>query len=303
MRPYLTTLLLIGGCFSHNFCLAQNEADSKQTRQVNRDEDGKARRDRMHKFSASVRFFEGSEPQAGAQLADQPILRFDDNARENNDGTVWVWGRTGRPVAVAEIFSYTGQRALTHTGHSLSTKPLVGNVNGRGVVTARKAGISLQQLNDAPIPATTEVGRMRQFKQLSRRFTAHEFWRPAKTRYELRPLPQPLYRYRDPGAGIIDGVIFAFCHGTNPEVIMLIELVSDADETAWQFAFARLAHAECHVELDGLDVWNCVRYEDVVPAGEAYWTFSRSFAQVDNPQTTAPIKSRLQSLFDSLFDG
>ena len=84
---------------------------------------------------------------------------------------------------------------------------------------------------------------------------------------------------------------------------MLIELVEQDDAKAkWQFAFARLAHAECHVELDGVDVWNCVRYEDVVPPGEPYWTFARTFAQVDNPQTATHEKGLLRALFDSLFE-
>ncbi len=306
MRPLLTTLLLLSSFAVYDVCLAQNEKQSvneQGNEQEIRRRESAERRDRMRKFAAAVQFFEGSDRAEGAQLVEQPILRFDDNARLNNDGTVWVWGRAGRPVAVSEIFSNTGRKSLTHTGHSLSTKPLAGDLNGGRVVTANNAGISLQDLDDGPRPATTEAGRLRQFKQLLRRFTAHEFWRPGKTRYELRPLPQPLYRYSDPKAGLDDGEMFAFCHGTNPEVIMLIELVREGGAKAeWQFAFARLAHAECHVELDGSDVWNCVRYEDVLPTGEPYWTFARTFAQVDNPQTVTGQKSGLRKLLDSLFD-
>ena len=99
------------------------------------------------------------------------------------------WGRRGRPVAASEIFSYPSYKTLTHTGHSLSTRPLTGQLKGARVVSSRKAGVSLQPFPSAREPATNKTARLRQIKQLSRRFAAHEFWKPGNTRYELRMLP------------------------------------------------------------------------------------------------------------------
>ena len=99
MRPLLTTLLLLSSLIVYDVCLAQNEKQSvseQGNEQENRRRESAERRDRMQKFAAAVQFFEGSDREVGAQVVEQPILRFDDNVRANNDGTVWVWGRAGR---------------------------------------------------------------------------------------------------------------------------------------------------------------------------------------------------------------
>ena len=60
-----------------------------------------------------------------------------------------------------------------------------------------------------------------------RRFKAHEIYTPWRStvsvRHDLRLLPQPILRYKDPGAGILDGAIFLLAHEGNPEIIVVIE--------------------------------------------------------------------------------
>ena len=33
----------------------------------------------------------------------EPIYRFDDPARQFSDGTIWAWGRSGRPAALLTL--------------------------------------------------------------------------------------------------------------------------------------------------------------------------------------------------------
>ena len=40
---------------------------------------------------------------------------------------------------------------------------------------------------------------------------------------------RPIYRYDDSDAGIDDGAVFAFVHGTDPEVFLVLESRSDED--------------------------------------------------------------------------
>ncbi len=87
-------------------------------------------------------------------------------------------------------------------------------------------------------------------KQFARRFSAKEML--AGDVYALRLMPQPIDQY------VIDesdenwkGAIFVLAHGTNPEVLLLIEPL----DNGWQYGLCRLAGAELTVKLDDQVVW------------------------------------------------
>jgi hypothetical protein len=146
----------------------------------------------------------------------------------------------------------------------------------------------------APKPDARETGRLRQFKEIARRFTAHEFWDPDNSRFELRLLVQPVHRYRDSAAEIQDGTVFVLAHGTNPEVLLLIEAAGPTIEMSrWQYGLARTSNAETHVELDGKEVW----FQDRVKGGstrpeDPYRVFTLPPAAAPGEQTTKPPQSR-----------
>lgn len=135
-------------------------------------------------------------------------------------------------------------------------------------------GVVFQDVTGAPVPAETEVGRTSQIKEIAHRFSAHQFWLPDDTRYELRLLTQPVHRYQAPDLGILSSAVFIFCHSTNPEAALLIELAKDGSAAAkWRFALARIGHAEFHAHLDGKEVWTVPRADRVRPSS-AYWAFT-----------------------------
>jgi hypothetical protein len=153
-----------------------------------------------------------------------------------------------------------------HVVHSLSVGLVTAEIGGGLWWSPRRPGIQLKPLPGAPAPATKKVARLRQMKQLARRFSAHQFWDPNNQRSELRLLPQPIHRYEDPGAGLLDGAVFTFVHGTDTEIILLIELLRrKADSSAWQYGLARLGHAEFHASLDGREVWQQERIFTTAP--------------------------------------
>ena len=109
-------------------------------------------------------------------------------------------------------------------------------------------------------------------KDISRHFQAHEFWDPNNSRYELRLLTQPVYRYQDDAANIVDAGVFVFAHGTNPEVLMLIEAIQDNGSASWHYDFIRLGSAEMHVHWDEKSVWTVPRTPDIVGLPtDPYW--------------------------------
>jgi hypothetical protein len=73
-------------------------------------------------------------------------------------------------------------------------------------------------------------------------------------------LTQPIDRYRSAAEKIVDGAIFAFANGTNPEVGVVFE----TDGQRWQYGALRLTSAEASVWLDGRQV---AAYESFNPRG------------------------------------
>jgi hypothetical protein len=208
-------------------------------------------------------------------LLDRPLLAFGDSARSNENGTLWAFGKTGRPAAFLELYQPQDRgnwvHAVTLTGQqrAVMTTPV------RTRWAPEKTQIEPALLPNAAAPHAREGTRTRQLKELARRFTAHEFWDPDNSRFQLRLLVQPVHRYSDAKAGLHDGAAFILAHGTNPEVILLIEAQGEKLEAArWNYSLARLGSAELHVELDGKEVWKRDRTPGVVgKSSDPYWLF------------------------------
>lgn len=85
--------------------------------------------------------------------------------------------------------------------------------------------------------------------------------------WELRLLPQPLYRYESTDPAVLDGTVFAFVTsaGTDPEVILVIEARKPAagGEPAWQFAVARFTDLTLWVRHKGTVVFTA----ETIPLG------------------------------------
>jgi hypothetical protein len=207
---------------------------------------------------------------------ERPLLTFGDKTRDNSSGTVWSWRKAGRPLAFLEV--YRGADAKGRWANAVTlTSPLLVTLKTPSDASWRpeRAQIAPQPIDDAPPPDRKANVRLRQMKELARRFTAHEFWDPNNSRFELRLLVQPVLRYDASEAKVQDGAAFLLAHGTNPEIVLLLESIGRDDETlGWHFSAARLGSAELHLELDGKEVWKQDRTPGVVgKPSDPYWLF------------------------------
>lgn len=206
-----------------------------------------------------------------ARRMEQPVLYYGDETRNNSNGSVWIWGEPGRPAALMELYQPADRPddwvfVLT----SLSREKLLCRRSGKEWWMPASGGLEFQPV-EIDAPTASKAGRLIQMKKLARRFSAHEFWDPNNSRFELRLLASPIHRYDDAAQGLVDAAIFAFSNGTNPEVLLLIEAVSNASGAAgWQFGCARLGHAEMHAMLDDREVWTVPRV-DRMPNTSPYW--------------------------------
>ncbi len=203
-----------------------------------------------------------------------PLLTYGDAARNNEAGTLWAWGKSGRPVAFLELYRNIGNdqpwvHALTLTSPELIQ--LDAQTGQRW--TPKKSHFLLKDVPDSPEVGKHPAVRLRQMKDISRRFEAHQFWDPNNSRFEMRLLVQPVLRYQDEPAKLIDGAVFVLAHGTNPEVLVQIEAHA-GEPPRWKYSLVRMGSAEMHVSLDGKEVWTEARTPGVLGQPvDPYWLF------------------------------
>jgi hypothetical protein len=113
--------------------------------------------------------------------------------------------------------------------------------------------------------------RLQQMKDLAKQLTASYGGGPDQKGLELRLLPEPMHRYADAGSGLLDGAIFVFAHGSNPEIVLLVEARGQGKSGAkWHYGFARLSAAGLSVSLAGRDVWT-QSATSLASSQESYW--------------------------------
>jgi hypothetical protein len=221
-------------------------------------------------------------------VIDRPLFSYSDSARIIAEGGIWAWGSEGRPVAMAKAwknrndsrtcaFSLTSDERLIVRGPQFSTwKP-------------EEIQVEPASLKGAPAPDAQNADRLRQLKEQARRFTAHEFWNPDNSRFELRLLTQPVHRYEDEKRQIVDGAVFLLAYDNNPQVLLLIEILGPAGgEARWQYLLARVSSAELHVALDGKEVWVQDRTPGIVGRPtDYYWHMVTMPETVIRPKPSA----------------
>ena len=224
--------------------------------------DAMAHMERLKVFSSA----RGDE--AEVELHPNPVLIYSDVVRGHESGTLWVWGKAGRPVALMELYRDGNKSQPTIHALTMTSPDLIrfkGHVGPEW--TPRSSHFKLQDVPNSPEVGETPVVRLRQMKAVARQFTAHELW---GGRQELRLLIQPVHRYVDDSNQVVDGAVFVLAHATNPEVILQIEAIADGEKQHWKYSLARLGSAELHVEFDNNEVWSAPQTGTGTPL-EPYW--------------------------------
>jgi hypothetical protein len=178
-----------------------------------------------------------------AVLIEQPLLRWSNPTAGSVYGEVHLWALDGRPAAIASIYRwYHPFKDSTVEFVSVSEQPVQAR---EGTVTqwnSRTGGTTFRDLIDAPTPGETTRIRLSQMRSLARQFTTELTDKRGGDEVErkLRLLEQPVYRYECPSRKVIDGGLFAFVEGTDPEAWLLLEVVDAESGRAWRFAVARM---------------------------------------------------------------
>jgi hypothetical protein len=203
-----------------------------------------------------------SAPQRPLELKKEPIFEWSNPARSGlQQGVVFLWLRDGRPAALACIFSQpdtklTGRKVI-HELHALDAEKLLVSRPGALNEWKPQAGLERKELPGAAAPAATPGARLLQMRRLAQEFSGHEVDRDGK-RWDLRLLPAPLYRYPAAPAGVVDGALFTLVSnaGTDPEVLLLLEVKEAGGKLRWQYACGRFSDRSLYVQRKDREVWS-----------------------------------------------
>jgi hypothetical protein len=206
---------------------------------------------------------------------DRPLLLFSDDTRADDRGSLWAWSDKGRPLALFEIFQKATSRTVWTVG--------ICNTSGGRLRAGRMGGpwwlendsdIAFKDVPAAPPVAPEPALRQRQMKLLAQNFTAYTMFRDGVCT-DLRRLDRPLHSYRDEEAGILEGGLFAFANGTNPELLLFIEArqgKGKASKPAWQFGVGRASYGQLHAEYEGKEVYLATYGNLVIGRDKPFWS-------------------------------
>lgn len=198
--------------------------------------------------------------QSAEPMSARVALRWANNTRGSEDGMTVLYIANGRPEAVCCIYPW--EKSLIHEFDSLSRKTLIAKRNGVVVWRPESAGLTFKSIPEAEAPSDSAAARLRQMKTLAGQFSSTMLgWRANKSdRESLRLLPQPLYRYESKRSDLLDGAVFAFVQGTDPESLLLIEAVQLDGQFQWQYAFARRTSGELEGRHKDVVVWHAEKF-------------------------------------------
>ena len=203
-----------------------------------------------------------------------PVLRWANNQRGSEDGVTVLYVHSGRPLAVACVYPW--QQRLEFGFESLSRGKVIARRDGPVVWQPQEPGVKFADVPEAPPVEASRPQRLRQMKGLAEKFRGTLLgWKQDNSdREELRLLTRPLYRYNPTEGAVIDGAVFAFAMGTDPEVLLLLEAVKDptADAHRWQYAFVRRTSGELEARLGEQVVWHADRFPTQNDPRRSYFT-------------------------------
>ena len=231
--------------------------------------DDPVRAKRLELLSSRVQQFEievAGDAKRKLTPGKQPILRWSNPVRDNlNDGVIYLFFEGVRPRAVVTVWA-DGPKGNLASGNlwrefvSLSGEPLICRRDGTALWSPKTAGLVDQMLADAPAPAARPAQRLTQMRDLARRFEAVNYKMDVPN--ELRLLTQPLHRYAKEEGTTLDGALFAFVEGNDPEVLLLLEAVSTdgGKNHTWRYSLARMTGYSVSARLDGHEVFSALPY-------------------------------------------
>lgn len=206
----------------------------------------------------NLRIVPDSDPKRAWQFHDKPVLRWSNPVGGAPDGIVVLWTDGVRPTVVATVFQNKGGNWVQEY-HSLASGPFVVRDGDAVLWEAREEADEFEPVGQVLTPADSRGKRLSQMRDIAREFSAFDDFTTGgqTTRHELRLLSNPIYRYPDADKKVIDGAVFAFVLGTDPELMLALEARETGDGSRiWLSRFEAMTYWPVEVKRDGRSIWS-----------------------------------------------
>ncbi|MBI3863568.1 MAG: hypothetical protein HY290_16885 [Planctomycetia bacterium] len=197
-----------------------------------------------------------------AATISDPCLRWTNPVGGVTDGVlaVYTFEGGGRPAAVGQFF---------HNGpkHWINEFSIIASDNVRIMRSERlfwkpsEYICKFADLPDSPVPAAKPPLRLAQMRRIAADFSVidHFGWDESKiTIHNLRLLPQPVFRYAE-AEKILDGGLFVYALGTDPECNLLLEAYQDDKGARYRYALAPMSIYQLEARYKDTPVWGVER--------------------------------------------
>lgn len=223
-------------------------------------EDNSAIHEKMADFAARIEVhatLSRKKIDAKPKLVAKPIFRWTNPERNTDVGNIFIWTVHGRPHATLGIWPEGDKYG--YEMQSFASQPfLVRFANGEEW-RQRTGALRFHFLKTDNPPNRSATRRLLEMRQILRsRFRAQVRNWDKDNPDQLRFLTNPLFRYgSEKPKGVIDGAVFAFAHGTDPEMLAILEARENPNSTelVWHYALGSATLFYLDAYLDGHHVW------------------------------------------------
>jgi hypothetical protein len=198
----------------------------------------------------------------------ESVLRWTNPSAGRVYGNTYVWLQQGRPVAASCLFRYFDPyRSFNGELVALAGTSIVARRDGK-VVWQPKDEWKWHPVPGAVAPAATAAQRLVQMRALAGEFAVEILdTRNLAKGEEQNPrlLPKPLYCYDAERTKPLDGALFAFVQGTDPELLLLLKCDTAAAKPEWRFGVGRMNRYRIRLKHKGETVWEVAALKDTGP--------------------------------------
>jgi hypothetical protein len=215
--------------------------------------------------AAGFAIYRDPERRQKLSLRPEPVYRWTNPTRVGGQvGDVFVWTYLGRPEVIGSIFSHPHhegqQRVVCHELHSLSPAVLVVDRESANRWEPKARGVDLKPVANAQAPAGSAAQRLTQMRSIAREFSGRSL-SDQNQAWDLRLLPQPVYRFESTDPDVLDGALFVLVSsaGTDPEIVLLLEARKTSGNPTWVFGAARFSDMNLWLNHKDKEVWSSIR--------------------------------------------
>jgi hypothetical protein len=183
---------------------------------------------------------------------EKPLVTYGDETRAIKDSTLWVWMDGERPGVFVKLevndYSPTYPQwtwCITPANPQLTQYDFPDG--GQKFTTTR--GVHFQPVAGAKAPGSKSSAWSLEARSLSREFSA--FTGPT----QLRLVSRPVFEFKAPGQKVPYGAVFSYATGTNPDVLLILQIEETDAGQQWSYLPLHMTSADVTVKRGEEELW------------------------------------------------